>query len=256
MAEQQIRFNDGAAYERMMGVLEPARGRDLPRLAGAALGLALDRRRLRQRRLHRVARRAMRPHRGARDRSIRGAARLRALAPGGTGGGIPPGQRHGAPLPRRQLRRRRHGAGDLLRSRSGQGCRRDGAGGSPGRQDRGLCLGYSGRRLSAGADEARNAGNGCRDRAAAEPGRIAARSAARSCGAPQGSKKSRRGRSRCGGASTASRITGPPASCPRAWAPQLPPWTLPISRSSRSGCGRACRPMPRAASPAARAQIP
>jgi hypothetical protein len=42
MAEHQISFDDGAAYEQMMGGLEPAHGQYLPRLAGAAFGFALD----------------------------------------------------------------------------------------------------------------------------------------------------------------------------------------------------------------------
>ena len=51
MAEHQISFDDGAAYEQMLGGLEPAHGHYFPRLAGAAFGFAVDRRRLRQRRL-------------------------------------------------------------------------------------------------------------------------------------------------------------------------------------------------------------
>jgi hypothetical protein len=64
MAEQQIRFDDGAAYERMMG--------NWSRLAGdifldwlATFGLTMDRHRLRQRRLHRTARRTLRASRGS-----------------------------------------------------------------------------------------------------------------------------------------------------------------------------------------------
>src|ERR1700682_5092108 len=110
MAEQQIRFDDGAAYERMMGTwsrlagdifldwLAPrpgfpwvgtgcgwgalaarvggrcgpgrARGEYLPRLPGAAPGLAMDRHRLRQRRLHRAAGGTLRAGRGSGDRSV------------------------------------------------------------------------------------------------------------------------------------------------------------------------------------------
>ena len=40
MAEPQIRFDDGAIYERMMGDLEQARGRCLSRLAEARVGIA------------------------------------------------------------------------------------------------------------------------------------------------------------------------------------------------------------------------
>jgi hypothetical protein len=42
MAEHQISFDDGAAYEQMMGGLEPAHAQYLPRLAGAAFGFSLD----------------------------------------------------------------------------------------------------------------------------------------------------------------------------------------------------------------------
>ena len=51
MAENQIRFEDGAAYEHMMGSLEPARRRDLSRLARATTRLAMGRYRMRQRRI-------------------------------------------------------------------------------------------------------------------------------------------------------------------------------------------------------------
>ena len=54
MAETQIRFDDGAAYERMMGV-----GAGLPAkfssIGRAGVRPALDRHRLRQRRLYRTA---------------------------------------------------------------------------------------------------------------------------------------------------------------------------------------------------------
>ena len=82
MTEQTIRFDDGAAYEQMMGIWSRLCGRGLPRLAGAASGLALDRCRLRQRRVHGAAGRAVRAGRGAGDRSVRRAAHLRAHAAG------------------------------------------------------------------------------------------------------------------------------------------------------------------------------
>ncbi len=130
------------------GNLESTRGRDLPRLAGAAPGLALDRRRMRQRRLHRAAGRALRAKRSPGDRSVGGATRLCARTARDTRGGVPPRRRHGAFLRRTQVRCRRHGAGDLLRSRSGQMRRRDGAGRLPGRHGRELRVGRAGRRTS------------------------------------------------------------------------------------------------------------
>jgi len=56
MADQSIRFDDGAAYEQ----LEPDCRRYLPRLARSALGVELDRRWMWQRRFHEVDRRALR----------------------------------------------------------------------------------------------------------------------------------------------------------------------------------------------------
>ena len=60
MAEREIRFDDGAAYEQMMELREPDRRLCLSRLARAAPGVELDRRWMWQRRLHGVDRRALR----------------------------------------------------------------------------------------------------------------------------------------------------------------------------------------------------
>ena len=63
-------------------------------------------------------------------------------------------------VPQRQLRGGRHGAGDFLRSRSGKGRRRDGAGCSRGRNGCDLCMGHPGWRVSAGTGPGRNAWHG------------------------------------------------------------------------------------------------
>ena len=63
MAAEQFRFDDGAAYERHMGTMEPACRRHLSRLARAEAGIALGRYRLRQRRLLGADRRTLRARR-------------------------------------------------------------------------------------------------------------------------------------------------------------------------------------------------
>src|SRR5258708_7561782 len=62
------------------GNLEPSRREYFSRLAGAAYGLAMDRYRMRQRRIQRAAGGTLRARRSAGRRPVRGAARLRAHA--------------------------------------------------------------------------------------------------------------------------------------------------------------------------------
>jgi hypothetical protein len=98
---------------------------------------------------------------------------LRALTPGCAHGGISPGRCHGAAVRGRPLRRRRHGAGDFLRARAGQGRRGDGTRRSPGRRDCDLRMGPPGRRISAGTDPGRVTRHGHQPGAAAECPRVA-----------------------------------------------------------------------------------
>ena len=252
MAEHEIRFDDGAAYERMMGAGagSPA---SLPRLAGATPRLAMARRRLRQRRLHRTARRAL-CARSAGHRSVGGAARFRAQAAGGAAGGIPPGRRHGAALRRRQLRCRRHGAGDLLRARSGQGRRRDGAGGCARAAGRGLCLGRARRRISAGAAAGEMRAMGVTT--APPPSPDAARLEALRAlwtGAGIGGVETREITVRRSFADFEDFWT---TACWRRASPRRSPHCLPPTASSSGrGCARASPRMPPAASPTAPARM-
>jgi len=75
MAEQQIRFDDGAAYERMMGTCSRLAGNIFLDWLAPRPGLSMDRHRLRQRRLHRAAGNA------ARRPRFRGSIRPRRSLP-------------------------------------------------------------------------------------------------------------------------------------------------------------------------------
>ena len=107
---------------------------------------AMDRHRLWQWRLHRVARSEMRASRNTRDRSVRGAVRICPRSASAAGSHVSSGRRHGIALRDRPVRRRRDGACAVLRSRSGQGRRRDGARGPSRRHGLGISLASRARR--------------------------------------------------------------------------------------------------------------
>ena len=179
MAEFKIRFDDGAAYERMMGVwsrlagdifldwLAPPPGLrwvDIGCGNGAFTELIVER---------------------CAPAEIQGIDPSQAqlafarTRPAARVAQFPAGRRHGAAVSRTALRCGGHGAGAFLRARSGERRRRDGAGGSPRRHDRGLSVGYAGRRFPNGAGAGRDARHGFSDRASAEHRRVAHGCAAR-----------------------------------------------------------------------------
>ena len=108
------------------------------------IGLAMARRGLRQRRLYRNARRAVCTRLGTWDRSVGGAARIRAHAARVARRTVSSGRCDGVAVRRRHLRRRRDAAGDFLRAGPGQGRGRNGARGLPGRHRHGLRVGHAG----------------------------------------------------------------------------------------------------------------
>ena len=70
MIQQPIRFDDGAAYERMMGAWSQLVGQVFLDWLLARHGPAVDRCGLRQRSFHRTAHPALRAGRSARHRSV------------------------------------------------------------------------------------------------------------------------------------------------------------------------------------------
>ena len=173
MAEQTIRFDDGAAYEQMMGIWSRSAGEifldwlapppglrwiDVGCGNGAFTELLVER-------CAPVEVQGIDPSEGqlafARTRPAARVAEFRQ------------GDAMALPFPAEPVRRRRHGAGPCLRSRSGQGHRGDGAGGPPGRHRRDLHVGHAGRRLSARSDPRRDARDGPYAPAPAAAGRVA-----------------------------------------------------------------------------------
>ena len=77
MSEHQIRFDDGAAYERMMGTWSRLAGDVFLDWLNPTSWPAVDRCRLRQRCFYCAADRTVRACRDSRDRPVRGATRLR-----------------------------------------------------------------------------------------------------------------------------------------------------------------------------------
>ena len=127
MAEHQIRFEDGAAYERMMGTwsrlvgdvfldwLPPEPGLrwiDIGCGTGVFTELLIER-------CAPAEVQGIDPSEAQLVFARTRPAALCAYPARGARGAIPPGRRHGAALPRRQVRCSRDGAGDFLRSRSG-----------------------------------------------------------------------------------------------------------------------------------------
>ena len=120
MPAEQIRFNDGAAYEEFMGNWSRLAGDAFLRWLDPAPRPALGRCRLRQRRVHRDARRALRAERGAGiDPSAEQIAFARARLPRRRGA-FDVGDAMALPYGDDDLRCGRDGAGHLLRSRSGR----------------------------------------------------------------------------------------------------------------------------------------
>ena len=97
---------------------------------------------------------------------------------------------------------------DLFRARPREGALRDGAGGPARWYDRGLCVGYVRRRISARTDPGRATRHGNRAAQAAERRGLADGKPPRPVGAEQARPTSKRGSSRCGAPSRASRSSG------------------------------------------------
>ena len=128
MTEPKIRFEDGAGYERMMGVWSRLAG-DIfldwlaPRPGLRWIDVGCGNGAFTELLAARCA-----PAGISGDRSVRGTDRVCAGKAVGKRGRFSNGGCHGASLPGEQFRGGRHGARHLLRSRSCQGCRGDGAG--------------------------------------------------------------------------------------------------------------------------------
>ena len=172
-------FTDGKAYERLMGRWSQVAGAKFLDWLDAAKRPALDRCRLRQRRLYRSADCARCAVSGDRHRSFGRPDRLRAHAAGNEARAISRRRCAGLAVRRQQFRRSIDGAGHHLPERPGESCARNGARGQAGRHRRHLYVGHSGRRLS---DQAALRGHeilGSRRTVAAECRSVTAREHAR-----------------------------------------------------------------------------
>ena len=148
MAVSEIRFDDGASYERYMGVWSRLVGETFLSWLAPSPGLrwidiGCGNGAFTEQIVERCAPAEVQGVDPSEAQLVfarsRPAARLAEFRQGDA---------MALPFPERQLRGGRHGAGHFLRSRSGQGRRRDGAGGSPGRNGRDLCMGHPGWRIS------------------------------------------------------------------------------------------------------------
>ena len=239
MTDTQIRFDDGAAYERMMGTwsglagavfvdwLEPSPGWrwiDVGCGNGAFSEVLVER-------CAPAEIEGIDPSQGQIDYARqRPAARLAKF-------GI--GSAMALPFPADQVRRGHHGARDLLRAGTGQRRRRNGAGGAPRRHRRGLRMGHFGRRLSSGAAAGRIERDGnCTDQPAERRG-VAARAPCAICGAARVSTRSKPARSRCNGPSPISRISGRRALLGSSVAPTIAAMSAARRRSAQSRSVRA-----------------